>query len=330
MAATQPSRALVVKLSSLGDLFHALPAVHLLKRALHLEVDWITQPEYKELVGCFGCVDRVLTFPRRSLWRSGAAWILALRQNRYDYIFDFQGLLKSAMVARLARGRQRIGPSYHREGARWLYRAVAGPADLDRHAVEQALDTVRFMNVTVEDTVFEVSFPKQLLNAERPRIAYLPSSRWPTKNWPPAYFAETIQHVDERVGGTSFLLGAPADGAVADLIVKSAASTKLVNLVGRTDLIGLGSYLQEMDLVVSVDSGPMHMAAALGIPTVAIFGPTNAIRTGPYGDRHTVLQTSHLTCVPCLSRACLRPERDHACMKRLVPVQVIEAVVSKL
>ncbi len=322
-------KALVVKLSSLGDLFHVLPAVHLLKEGLGLSIDWMTQPEYAELVSCFDDVDRVLTFPRRRFFRSFPSWISDLRRETYDYVFDFQGLFKSGLSARLSRAQSRIGPSYHREGAKLFYHEIAGSPDKARHAVEEALDFVRHFDVAAGATVFPVTFPEPSLDEVSLRVAYLPCSRWITKNWPPEHVAALIRSVHERVGGTAFLLGGKEDMAVCASIERMAG-TPARNLCGQTSIPELGGYLNKMDLVITVDSGPMHMAAALGVPVLALFGSTDPKRTGPYGTGHRVLQHGGLSCQPCRSRVCLRPEKDIACMRDLRPERVAESVFALL
>lgn len=326
---TPSPKALVVKLSSLGDLFHALPAVHALKEGLGLSIEWMTQPEYAGLVSCFDDVDRVLTFPRRRFFRSIPEWMNELRKESYDYVFDFQGLFKSGMTARMARSRTRIGPAYSREGAKLFYSEIAGSPNKSRHAVDEAMDFVRHFNLPVSQPVFPVTFAPQSVDAPSPRVAYLPCSRWATKNWSAAHFSSLIQAVHERVGGSAFLLGGPDDTEVCAAI-EHQTKFSIRNLSGTTSLTDLGGYLKEMDLLVTVDSGPMHMAAALGVPVLALFGSTDPKRTGPYGKGHRVIQHGGLTCQPCRSRICLRPERDIACMRDLRPERVAESVFALL
>ena len=133
-------KTLIVKLSSLGDLFHALPTAHNLKAELGGQLDWVVQREYVSLVQCFSVVDRAIPFDRHRFLGSLSDFLRELRCERYDYIIDLQGLLKSAMVARLARGKRRVGPSFHREGAALLYSDVAGPRNKARHAVDENLE----------------------------------------------------------------------------------------------------------------------------------------------------------------------------------------------
>lgn len=326
-----PARALVVKLSSLGDIFHPLPAVRALKEHLGLQIDWITQSEYRDLVGCFSDVDEVLVYPRRAALRSAHEWITQLRERRYDYVFDFQGLLKSALVTRLARTRQRIGPTYAREGARWAYQArPAAKGNERRHAVDEALDIARHFEAPIfEHPTFPVAFPALNLSGDGPHVGFVSRSRWPTKNIQPALFEELIPLIQERWGGTAHLLGSPADKTESEQLVQSlAAKYTVTNHCGATNLVELGSIIQSLDLLVTVDSGPMHMAAALDVPVLALFGPTDPRRTGPFGRRIHVVQRSDLTCVPCHSRQCLRKEKDHACLYGLSAADIFAQLVA--
>ena len=133
-------RILVIKLSSLGDIFHAIPTVHNLQAALDAEVDWVTQPEYVDLVKSFPMVSAVIPFPRRNFWTCAGGLVRAVRAKHYDYVIDLQGLIKSAIVAQVARGGKKIGPSFQREGSRFLYDEIAGRRNKDRHAVDEYLD----------------------------------------------------------------------------------------------------------------------------------------------------------------------------------------------
>jgi lipopolysaccharide heptosyltransferase I len=322
-------RILVVKLSSLGDLFHALPAVHEIKQGLGCSIDWLTQPEYRSLVGCFTDVDRVLEFPRRRFVRSCPAFFKALRESRYDYVLDFQGLFKSGLCARLARADKRIGPAYAREGAPLFYSALAGSPARGRHAVEEALDLARHLGMIPSTPVFPVRFPAKERTGPRPHIGLLPCSRWDTKNWPPGHFAKLAALLHQKVGGTLFLMGGPSDVDTGARIEKEA-DVPMQNLCGRTSLVEMGGMLDGMDLMITVDSGPMHMAVALGVPVLAVFGATDPKRTGPYGKGHVSLMRGGLDCQPCLSRVCLRPGQDLLCLNDLSPERVFATAQSLL
>ena len=309
------SRVLVVKLSSLGDLFHALPAVHCLKAGLQATIDWVVHPAYQELVACFTDVDRVIPLAR-DVW-SGALMgdVRALRAEPYDLIVDLQGILKSALASRLARGSQRIGPSFHREGSRLFYQTIAGPRNKDRHAVEENLDVVRHLGLLFLPPEFPMEFPLQLMGEPEPRVALIPFSRWPSKNWPVPSFVQTGYDLQEHANASIFLISGAAEAAACANMEKEFKG-RVINLAGKLSLPQLGGVLQAMNLVITNDSGPMHMAASLGTPVLAVFGPTDKKRTGPYGECHRVA-AGNLRCQPCFSKRCRF--QDGFCLRAVTP-----------
>lgn len=319
-------RILVIKLSSLGDLFHALPAVHGLKTGLHATLDWVTQPEYAEVVSCFPDVDRVIPFPRRAFFRNLPAFLKDLRRESYDYVVDFQGLLKSAVAARMARSTARIGPSFHREGAWIFYTETAGPRNKDRHAVDENMDVLRHFGLPASTPEFPVRFPEQEVDQPRPRVAILPVSRWPTKNWPVASFAEVARRLQSEAGASIFLVGG-ADNVTACSGIADRLPRPAVNLAGKLSLVQTGAWLARMNLLISNDSGPVHMAAALNVPVLAVFGSTDPKRTGPFGTIHRTLSLS-LPCRPCFSGACRYG--DAHCLTDLPPDAVFKTAVEML
>ena len=276
-------------------------------------------------------MDRVLTFPRHNFAGGLGELVAAVREEPYRYVFDFQGLLKSGFTARLARSESRIGPSYHREGTGWFYTEIAGVRNKERHAVDEAMDFARHFGIESSEIRFPVSFPKVdvVAAADKPRIGYLPCSRWTTKNWPPQQFAQLIKKLSHEVGGTAYLFGGKSDIDTCNRI-EQEAGVSVENLCGKTSMAELGGYLQELDLLITVDSGPMHMAVAAGTPVLAIFGSTDPMRTGPYGSGSRVVSHGGLSCQPCRSRRCLRPGRDLACLTQLHPDRVADVACSML
>ena len=319
-------KLLVVKLSSLGDLFRPLPAVHALKTALGAEIHWVTQEEYVPLVECFTDVDEVIPFPRRGFLSKLPALRRRLRPHAYDAVLDFQGLLKSAIVCAMAKAKKKIGPSFHREGSGIFYNEIAGRRDRTRHSVDECLDLARHLGAACDEPVFPVSFPKIARDEPRPRVALLPVSRWPTKNWPVECFAEVGRRLRQAGAASLFILGGSADTAACGDLA-SRLDGAAVDLSGRTTLTGMGSLLQEMDLLVANDSGPVHLAAALGIPVLCVYGPTDPARTGPYGQGHTVL-TADVDCRPCFSRSCRRD--GIPCLSGVTPGKVAETALNML
>lgn len=290
-------RILIVKTSSLGDLFHALPAVHLLKSGLNAEIDWVVNSGYVPLVRCFTDVSRVIPFPRSNLRANLKSFLSGLRKEKYDFVVDMQGLMKSALIARAARSHKRIGPSFHREFAYLFYDHVAAERDKNRHAVDENLDVLRFLNLPIAPVGFPVRFPPSsvLCPPSSVRILLSPCSRHAAKNWPVERFAAVGRALHEKTGAMLYISGVPDDAAACRKLEEMLPPGSAHNLCGKTSLVELGGVLQAMDLVITVDSGPMHMAAAAGTPTLAIFGPTDPLRVGPYGPRHRVLRHTGVT-----------------------------------
>ena len=318
-------KVLVIKLSSLGDVFSALPAVHNVKVGLDAEIDWVTQREYVDLVKCFTDVRRVIPYSRREFWADFGPLLKRVREDRYDYAIDFQGLLKSAFAARAARAGKVIGPSFHRECTRLLYDSVAGKRDKNRLAVDENLDIVEHLGLEKVSVQFPMEFPEEEVPGPVPRVALVPVSRWETKNWPIEFYTEVARRLRGKGIGV-FIFGAPGDVGPCGMI-EDELGGDIVNMAGRSTLVEMGSRLRKMDLVISNDSGPLHTAAALGVPTVSVYGATDPKRTGPYGDGNRVLTTS-LPCQPCLSRKCR--VGGIPCLKQVTPGEVTEAALAAL
>ncbi len=319
-------KLLIVKLSSLGDLFHALPAVSNVKAKTGAEIHWVVNAPYAELVRCFDPVDRVIPFQRNRALAAMPALVRTLRNERYDMALDMQGLLKSAWIARLARAKKTIGPSFHREGSRLFYNAIAGPRNKQRHAVEENMDFVDWLGLERMPPAFPITLPGSPIDAASPRIAMLPLSRWPSKNWPAAAFASVARRLKTLKNASFFLLG-DTDGQEACAVIERALDGQASNLAGKTSLMETAALLKSMDLLIANDSGPVHLAAALGVPALVVFGSTDPERTGPYGPGHRVLRTK-LDCQPCFSRTCRG--QGLACLRGITPEHVGEATLKML
>jgi len=286
-------RLLVVKLSSLGDLVHAMPAIERVRDGCGAtSFDWVTQPEYENLVRCIDGVERVIPFPRRNFATGFGAFRRQLRMREYDLVVDFQGLWKSAVAtrsAKLAKGGRRIGPSFAREGCRVLYHQCP-PGDSKRHAVERCLDTPRLLGFGDEPIRFPFSPPEVPEPEGEIPIAIFPKSRWLAKNWPLEYLAVLGKRLLERDGVFLHFLGGPKDVDVCDALVREVGSERSRNHAGRTPLPQLLGTIARMRLLIGNDSGPLHLAAAVGTPLLAFYGPTDPARTGPWGENTTVLE----------------------------------------
>lgn len=320
-------RVLVVKMSSLGDLFHALPVVNRIHEEWGALVDWVTNESYVRLVERFSPVNRVIGYPRKNFIARSGSFLKNLRRDEYDYILDMQGLLKSALVTRMARGDRRVGPSFHREGSHLFYNAVTGPRNKYRHAIEENADVLDYLKIDRGAMTFPVEFdyPEGLPSGLK--IGLLPCSRWKTKNWPPEYFIEAAKKLRDHA--KLYVFGSLEDRETCKFITRETGHG-IIDMCAKTSLVELGGWLGAMDLIITVDSGPMHVASAVGTPVLALFGATDFKRTGPYGEKHRVLFREELGCRPCFSRTCRLPEKDIRCLKGLMPERAVEAALEML
>ncbi len=335
-------RILLVKPSSLGDVIHALPTAAALRRrfpAAHLA--WLVEEESAEVLRGVSCVDEVIVSGRRRWFgalRAGAgmgaalgefrALLRRLRAGRYDVVVDLQGLLKSAVFVAATGARVRLGLSSGREGSRLAATHVV-EAPSREHAVERYLRAAWALGAPDGPRAFPIAVPPEaerdareiLAEAGGAPVAVLhPAARWPTKLWTPEAFALVGDALADHLGAAVVITGGPADADVAEA-VRARMRRPARNLAGRTTLQVLAAILRRAAVMVTVDSGPMHLAAALGTPLVALFGPTAPSRTGPYGPGpRRVLQVA-LPCVPCFSRRCLIADA-RLCLRSLDPRQV--------
>ena len=312
--ASNPSgrpRILIIKPSSLGDVIHALPAVNLIRqRYPRAHLAWLVNTAFTSLLQHCPIIDEVIPFPRHE-FRRLPALVQRLRRDRFDLVVDLQGLLRSGLLAALSGAPRRVGLSDAREGASRFHNEIIPVPRI--HAVDRYLRAAQHLG-----GAGPVEFPLGL-PPHRPPAGYLAihaSARWPTKLWGDDKFAELIRQLPpDRV----ILTGAAAE---AERIGRLAQGGR--NLAGKTDLFELAEWYQRCAVVVTNDSGPMHLAAAVGTPVVAIFGPTDPVLTGPYGAGHRVLRVA-LPCAPCFKDRCTNPQAM-ACMDGVSVAEVLQAV----
>jgi lipopolysaccharide heptosyltransferase I len=329
----QPSRILLIKPSSFGDIIHGLPVLAACKAHWpRAQIDWAVKREWVELLAGHPMLRRVVFFPGTIL--AGARSWRSLRRAGYDMVLDLQGLLRSGLYAAMTGCPVRVGFHDSREGSSWFYSHRIEISNDVVHAVDRGLELLRRIGVSGATTA---SFPipdggneQQWVNALwlRHRIGagetvclIHPSARWETKRWPAARFAQLADALVAKEGIRIIIVGSGSEASRTDEMARHMAQSA-VNLTGNTDLLQLAALLRRSDLLVTNDSGPMHLAAAVGTPVVAIFGPTDPARVGPYGAGHIVLR-KEVDCSRCSRRACVR---DALCMKAIDVAEVLESV----
>lgn len=328
-------KILIIKTSSLGDIVHALPALTDAHRALPgLVVDWVVEPSFADVVRLHGGVRTVWTAPLRrwrrparaaTSWREALALRRDLKAERYDLVLDAQGLWKSALVARLVGGRI---AGLDRASAR------GGPIAVlydERHAVSSALHAVdrarllfgAALGYTADLTHLDAGIapPLPAGDAGTQRAFLLHGTTWPSKAWPLGQWIALARGLVARGYRPSLTFAGAAEEGLARAV---AAAVPEAELLGGRTLAQLAALIGDSALVVGVDTGLTHLAAALGRPTVGLFASTPAGQTAPRGPR-TALLAAITPCAPCSRRHCPLVPRgtDPPCHATIGPERVL-------
>lgn len=333
---TPPRRILIIKPSAIGDVVHALPVLNLLRaRWPSSQVSWLVTPACAGLLEGHPQLDEVIRFERKQYgkaWRSPSAamallrFTRALRGRQFDLTIDLQGLFRSGWLAAMTRAPMRVGLAAAREFG-WIYYTHKVPeGHRERHAVELNLDIaealglgrgpVKFVFPTTDEDRAHVA---ELVGAAGRYAVFLPGANWETKRWPPEKFAACVRPLRERFGLESIVAGGPDDAALAARIPGAR------DLTGKTNLRQLVALLERAALVIANDTGPMHIAAALGRPLVSMYGPTNPTLTGPFERLGSVVQLE-IPCRPCYGRHC----SHKSCLQKLEHDPILELAVQQL
>ena len=335
-------KILILKPSSLGDVVQALPVLRLLKRHLPAsEIFWWIDSSLAPLLDDDPDLTGVVRFERRR-WAAPRHWpemlhsIRWMREQQFDWVIDLQCLARSGAFAWLANGKFLIGLDEVREGARGFYDVAVRRASFHTHAVDWYLAVLPRLGVPVHHhfawlperpTVARTLTVKWPTNGSR-WIAIQPGARWLNKRWPVEYFADLVRRLARKFPDARFaILGNGEDQPIGGIISRMEPA-RCLNLCGQTSLGEMVEWIRLCDLMITNDTGPMHVAAALGRPLVAVFGPTEPRRTGPYGRINDVLRMD-LPCSPCLKSYCAYA-KPNECLKALSPAEVFEFAQRKL
>ncbi len=303
-------RILIVKLGALGDVINSLPLAVNLKRELDATIDWVSEPLSAPLLQEHPAVERVIIFPKKL--DAVPATIRQIRQVRYDMVLDLQRIWKSGIFSLAARARRRIGFDKQRcKEQTWLlpFERIA-PGDRYDHMLHQYRDFATHLGINN----FEVRWDLPASNRQNdPYIVLNIGATKAANRWTTEGFSRLAGLIHEGLGLKCILSGGPEDVAMAAEI----SAPGLQNMVGRTSLLELKELLAGAAAIVSCDTGPMHLGVALKRPVVALFGPANPRRTGPY--RGYVIQ-HELECIPCGKRHCAEPR----CMLEITADEVLE------
>jgi len=296
-------RILLIKPSSLGDIVMALPALSALRRNFpRAKISWLIRPEFAPLIEGHPHLDEIILFDRRGLtgaWHRPQAFrglmslIARLRKARFDVVLDLQGLFRTAALARLSGCKRRFGPIWRREFAHYFYTTTIPPRREWVHVIDYYSKLIEAMggrDLGVEFVLPEkpvaVTAARNLLSQykidfERYGVI-IPGSAQVSKCWPAERFAALADRLTSEHGLAVLATGSNSEAPMIEQI-RRLAQHPIANLAGRTSLPELVEVLRQARLVVSNDTGPGHIAAALGRPLVMMFSWSNPLRVGPYG-----------------------------------------------
>jgi len=333
-------RVAIVKLSSIGDVVHALPVSAALKRSFpHLQITWIVEERCAGMVTGNPYLHEVITIPGKA-WRHGMwhprRWrevqriVGVLRSRHFQLTIDLQGLLKSAVVAWLTGAPVRIGYHWQREGA-WLLNRVVPKQPTSAHAVQEYLDVARFLGAETEPVEFPLCIPTEAeervchllkeagIGVPEGFISINPSASRKFKRWRTERWADLITAIDRHYRLPVVLVGSKADRPLAEDI-RSRTSVSFADIVGRTNLKELAAILRRSMVHLCADTGSAHISVALGRPVIGLYGPTDPVRTAPYGQEHRLI-THKRECPVCNGD---KPRRKHSdCMDMITVSEVM-------
>ncbi|HLA49976.1 MAG TPA: lipopolysaccharide heptosyltransferase II [Thermodesulfovibrionia bacterium] len=337
-------KILIIKPSSLGDVIHSLPFLKTIKNTFpDAEIEWVISKNLKEILEGNPLINRLIVFDKDS-WtkignlsktvREAIGLINILKSGHYDMVVDLQGLLRSGLITFFASSPLKVGFKNAREGSSIFYnKKISVNGSL--HAVDRCLEIAKAIRQelgargqsTTHGGLGKAEFPlnvdktaaeniKKLLGGlkEKEYVVVIPSARWKTKRWSPENFGTLIS----KLSVPCIVTGSKADEQIVKEVMRFS-NGKGTNFCGKTDLKELTALIAGAKAVVSNDSGPMHIAAAIGVPIIALFGPTDPYKTGPYGwsgiraeqeKKNLRVIRALISCSPCFKKKC----KDLLCM----------------
>ena len=339
---------LIVKMSAVGDVIHTLPALNAIRKHYpDAHIAWLVEEAASDLVAGHDAVDRVLISGRKrwikGIFGSGNVgdlkeayrFIRQLRDTRYDLILDFQSLLKSGVLIGLSKGKRKVGfgkGMEHTEHSYWFLNERVPAVSMEHHALLRGMMLLEALGIPYRGIVFDLPvhnrdrdvvrdlLARHGVTKEKRLVAIHPMAKWDTKLWDNEKFSALADRLMEEFEANVVFTGSLADRDTIEQII-SAVQRDAANLAGETTLLTLAALYEQAEFVVSPDTGPMHLAAAVGTPVVALFGPTAPWRTGPFGSGHQIIRAA-LECSPCFKRKCETKE----CMERITVEDVIDGI----
>ena len=315
------------------------PALRALKRAYpESNVTLLLRPLVAELMETHPYVDTcIVDTKNRGRYRSLRELTRRIRRTAFDVAVVLHPTsFRNALVPFLARVPMRVGTNVNGRG---MLLTASRKDDTSVHEVHRYLrvlqlldidtnlDSLEFWHTDTERRIIQDLLDAENVSSTDKLIALNLGTTWRTKRWDIVNFAAVIEQIAHLAPDVRIVL----TGSSNELALVEALPTSLpiINLVGKTSILQLGALLERCEVCLTCDSGPMHIAAAVGTPTVSLFGPTDPVRHKPYGTGHTIIEKP-IECRPCYKRTCQRQDTPHLCMKEISIGEVVNALKIKL
>ncbi len=340
-------KILIIKLSAIGDVIHTLPALNALRRFYpDAHITWIVEQAAFDIINGHKALDRIILSKRKKwikelfdpLARKKALkeifkFIKDVRDTNYDIIIDFHQLLKSGILVWLSKGKRKAGfdrGMEHMEESQIFLNEKISPVSMEIHALKRNLMLLEAVGISWEKIEYEIPADKKDEEAainllikhgiKDDFIILNPAAKWETKLWQNHKWADLGDILIRDYNIPVIFTGSPEDYFPVENICANMKENP-VNLAGKTTLKSLCALQRMAKTVITTDTGPMHLAAAVDTPVIALFGPTAPWRTGPFGPMHKVIRKS-MDCSPCFKRTC--PYGHNNCMKSITAHDVIK------
>ena len=340
LEALEVQRICVIKPSALGDVVQSLPLLPVLhERFPRASIDWVINQEFADLLSGHPHLNELLLFHRRGTARQYLHLLHELRERQYDLVFDLQGLMRSGLMAAATGAPLRVGLETSREGAGFACHLTIPQTGKGMSAFQRYWRIAEELGfgdrppqtivaTTDSDRAWATS---ELRGLSGPILAIHPGARWMTKRWPVEKFAVVANKAMRQYGFSVVILGSKNEIPVANelqTLLQGFVSRKTVlNLTGKTTLKQLSSVLSAVNVVLTNDSGPMHLAAGLGTSVLGVFTCTSPAFSGPPGDQHELVATQ-VSCAASYKKQCPHSGRSHlCCMDELSTERVCAALV---
>lgn len=349
LAARDLRRILIIKPSAVGDIARTLPVLTALRRRWpHAHIAWLVASHCAGILAGHPAIDEVISFDRKAyanlgrslaITRAFGDFLHRLRQGSFDMVIDFQGLFRSGFFAAVTGAAVRIGRADGREMTGLFYTHRAAVDERRMHAFVLNCGMIAPLGLKVEPSPGDLYISPEARSgarralqeaglAETTRYAVIaPGSNWQTKDWPAEKFGEVAAGLRQRFDLRSVVVGTGGQKAMADAIRRVEPTA--IDLCGRSNLAELVAVIEEAVLLVANDSGPLHIADALDMPLVGVFGPTRPEVVGPFKRVDGVIRTD-VPCLCCGIRKLARCPHGHRCMDALSPDAVVDLAARQL